>query len=338
MKNTFKLGCIIAITLTFSSCSVSEHNLSIKKHTENTGQSVQSQAKGNKNQLNPTYVNIPTIEEIVNRLSSDEFEGRLTGSEGNKKTEEYIYKTFSEIGLNTIFENGYYEKYSQEVISTYGGNGNDSKVEMVNNVVGLIKGKDNKKAVVISAHFDHIGYINGKIIRGALDNASGIAALIEIAKTLNKKASEKPFDTNIIICAFNGEEEALRGSVAFVNDIKSKFEYKSLYNINIDSIGAKNGGKLALKNLSKVSDKLFEYVKTSFKNNNISFADTNVKGFSDNASFESENIPNVFIVQESIENLVHKTTDTPDILDYNQIKKIADAICSFIETSDGQIF
>ncbi|GAE02660.1 peptidase M28 [Clostridium botulinum B str. Osaka05] len=75
----------------------------------------------------------------------------------------------------------------------------------INNVVGIIKGKDSKKAVVISAHPDHIGYQDGKIIRGGLDNTSDMSALIKIDNNLK----EKPFDMDIVICAFNGEEEGL---------------------------------------------------------------------------------------------------------------------------------
>lgn len=282
---------------------------------------------------------IPTTKEVVTTLCSDEFQGRLTGSKGNEKAGEYIAKTFKDIGLDPYFRDGYYEKYSQQVIPTYGGDGSEAKDEIVNNVIGVIKGKDSKKAVVISAHFDHIGYQDGKIIRGALDNASGVSALIKIANNLKEKSKEKPFDMDIVLCAFNGEEEGLAGSCAFVNEIKSKAIYNSLYNINIDSIGSKNGGKnLALKNNSKLSNKLYDSIKTTFKKDNISFADTAVHGGGDQSRFEYAGIPNVFIVQENIEKLVHKPTDTPDILDYGQIDKIANAISDFIETNNGIMF
>lgn len=273
----------------------------------------------------------------MNTLCSDEFQGRLIGSKGNEKAGEYISRVFKDIGLTPMFEDNYYVPYTQEVYKKYGlvsaNEDNKPEKKTVNNVVGVIKGKDSKKAVVISAHFDHIGYQDGKIIRGAVDNASGMSALIKIADTLKEKSKEKPFD--IVICAFNGEEEGLAGSRAFVNEIKSKSIYSSLYNINIDSIGAKNGGKLALKNKSKLSNKLYDAVKTTMKKDNIEFADTAVKGVGDHISFENANIPNVFFVQEGIEKLVHKPTDTPDILNYEQIDKIANAISDFVETNNG---
>ncbi|NFG95137.1 M28 family peptidase [Clostridium sporogenes] len=306
------------------------------KSTESNGKTVTDEQSSKSTQVE-THVKIPTTKEIVNTLCSDEFEGRLIGSKGNDKAGEYVNKIFKDIGLAPLFGNSYYEKYSQDIIKVYGG-GEDSKMGTINNVVGVIKGKNSKKAVVISAHFDHIGYQDGKIIRGALDNASGMSALIKVANNLKEKSKEKPFDMDIVICAFNGEEEGLAGSRAFVDEIISKSLYENLYNINIDSIGSKNGGKLALKNKSKVSNKLYASVKTTLKKNNIEFADTTIRGASDHMSFENEKIPNFFFVQENIKELIHKPTDTPDTLDYEQIDRIANAISDFVETNNGIMF
>jgi len=142
---------------------------------------------------------------------------------------------------------------------------------------------------------------------------------------------------DIILCTFNGEENGLNGSYAFVK-VKSKSVYGNLYNINIDCIGGKEGGKLALKNKSKVSNKLYDAVKTAIKEHNVKFVDVALRGLGDHLRFQSAGIPNVFIVQENINKLVHKPADTPDILDYSQIKKIANAICDFIKKNDGVDF
>lgn len=326
-----KLATIIAISLTFSSCSYGGVNQNTNETAKNGEQSVQVQAP----------VKVPTAEEIVNTLCSDEFQGRLIGTKGNEKAGEYISKIFKDIGLVPLFGDSYYAPYTEEVYKKYGLVDDNDKPETkeINNVVGVIKGKDSKKAVVISAHFDHLGYVDGKIIRGALDNASGVSALIEIARTLKEKSKEKPFDMDIVLCAFNSEEEALAGSRAFVTEIKSKSLYSNLYNINIDSIGAiKGGANLALKDKSKISSKLYNAIKVTFKKDNIGFDDIAVKGAGDHMSFENANIPNVFFVQENIEKLVHKPTDTPDTLDYGQIDKIANAISDFVVTNDGVTF
>lgn len=336
MKRVLQLSVIFSMSLIFLSCSHHLSNEITKEIPKNNEQLVQVETSGKVQSLEK----VPTTEEIVSTLCSDEFEGRLVGSEGNEKTGEYISNIYKEIGLVPFFKDNYYEPYTQAVFKSSGYNGSNDNPERkeVNNVIGVIKGKDSKKAVIISSHFDHIGYVNGKIIRGALDNASGMAALIKIANSLKERSIEKPFDMDIIICAFNGEECGSLGSQMFVAELKPKEAYESLYNINIDSICSNNGGKLALKNKSKVSDKLYDAIKTSMRNSNIEFEDTAVKGVSDHLSFERALIPNVFIVQEGIENLVHKPTDNPDTLDYEQLDNIANAVTNFVETNNGISF
>ncbi|EJP6471468.1 M20/M25/M40 family metallo-hydrolase [Clostridium sp. L74] len=308
------------------------------KSTESKDKTATNEQSSKSTQDDKETVKFTTTKEVVNTLCSDEFEGRLTGSKGNKKAEEYVSKIFKDIGLSPLFGDSYYHKYSQDILKIYGESNEGDKVGTVNNVIGVIKGKDSKKAVVISAHFDHAGYEEGKLIRGALDNASGVSALIKIANDLQEKSKGRPFDMDIVICAFNGEEEGSAGSRAFVNEITSKSLYDNLYNINIDCIGSKKAGKLALKNKSKVSDKLYSSMKNTLKKNNVEFADTEVKGASDHGSFEFKNIPNFFFVQENIEDLVHKPTDTPDTLNYEQIDKIANAVVDFVETNNGMTF
>lgn len=323
MNRLFKLPIILLLIFTLSSCSFVKTN----KITEPTS-SIKVQEP----------IKLPTIEETITTLCSDEFGGRLVGSNGNELAGNYIKDYFKKLKLSYIYEEDYSHRYTQEVFSNYGKQPDNTPpiIKSINNIVGVIKGKSSSNAVVISAHYDHIGYQEGKIIKGALDNASGVATLLEIAQNLKAKSSEKPFNMDIVICSFNAEEFGLKGSRAFIKDIKSK--YNTLYNINIDCVGAKKGGKLALKNKSKISDKLYSTMKDSFLKNSIEFSDTSVRGFSDHLSFEEAKIPNIFIVQEGIENLVHSPTDTPEILDFNEIKKLSNAICDFIETNNGVTF
>jgi hypothetical protein len=87
------------------------------------------------------------------------------------------------------------------------------------NVIGLLPGHDPKlkgQYVVLSAHLDHLGIgrpINGDAIyNGAMDNAAGIASLIEAAKAL----STQPIKRSILFIAFTGEEEGMLGSQYYV--------------------------------------------------------------------------------------------------------------------------
>lgn len=89
---------------------------------------------------------------------------------------------------------------------------------MVDNVVGLLRGSDPELAeeyVVIGAHYDHVGVDErGRIGFGADDNASGTAALIELAEAL----AESPPRRSVLFCAFGAEEDGLVGSRAFCDD------------------------------------------------------------------------------------------------------------------------
>ena len=80
------------------------------------------------------------------------------------------------------------------------------------NVAGVKRGVDpqlRNEYVVLSAHLDHLG----KGFNGAMDNASGVASLIEIARALQTKKTKR----SIIVLAVTGEENGLLGSKFFAN-------------------------------------------------------------------------------------------------------------------------
>ncbi|HQT94486.1 MAG: hypothetical protein B7Z68_05815 [Acidobacteria bacterium 21-70-11] len=81
------------------------------------------------------------------------------------------------------------------------------------NVIGVLAGADptlRDEAVVIGAHMDHLGKVRGTIYPGADDNASGVAALLEIAKAF-AAAPERPKRT-LVFAFWTGEEEGKFGS------------------------------------------------------------------------------------------------------------------------------
>jgi hypothetical protein len=112
----------------------------------------------------------------------------------------------------------------------------NSKVES-ENVVALLEGSDpvlKKEFVVLSAHLDHVGVgepIDGdRIYNGAMDNASGIASLLEVARMM-KESGAKP-KRSVVFLAVTGEEKGLQGSRYY-----SKFptaKGRIVANINMD--------------------------------------------------------------------------------------------------------
>jgi hypothetical protein len=106
------------------------------------------------------------------------------------------------------------------------------------NVIGLLKGLDtNLPCIVISAHHDHDGRNGKNIYYGAVDNASGTAAMIEIAAMMNKAAQKglRP-KRSIIFASFTGEERGLLGSQYYVeHPVYPMNKTKAV--INIDMLG-----------------------------------------------------------------------------------------------------
>ncbi len=105
------------------------------------------------------------------------------------------------------------------------------------NVLGILIGSDPKlrdEAVIIGAHIDHLGMEGGVIHPGADDNASGVAALLEIAKTF-AASPEKPKRT-LIFAFWTGEEEGHLGSAFNVKHPRWPLARVAAY-LNLDMIG-----------------------------------------------------------------------------------------------------
>jgi hypothetical protein len=104
---------------------------------------------------------------------------------------------------------------------------------VVRNVLGMIRGKDTTKSIVVGAHYDHLGIRNGLIYRGADDNASGTSGMLALAGKWSEH-DEKPA-CNIIFAAWTAEEKGLLGSSYFVQHTRANPE-KILLSINMDMI------------------------------------------------------------------------------------------------------
>ena len=165
-------------------------------------------------------------------LSSDDMQGRRTGTPGAEKARAFIVERFKASGIvpfGTTYESAF--DYSS-------GRGNNPQHGV--NVVGHVDGKRTpRRYIVVSAHYDHLGVRNGVVYNGADDNASGTAALFSIA---NYFAAHQP-ENSLIFVAFDAEEVGLFGSQAFVKSPPVDVSQLSL-NINADMIGRAPDDKL----------------------------------------------------------------------------------------------
>ncbi|MGZ5189792.1 MAG: M20/M25/M40 family metallo-hydrolase [Flavisolibacter sp.] len=215
-----------------------------------------------------------------------------------------------------------------------------------NNVVGYID-NGSMNTVVLGAHFDHLGYgedgnsreVENKnlIHNGADDNASGTAALIEIARLLK---NSKFRNNNYLFVAFSGEELGLYGSKYFTDHPTIDIG-KVNYMINMDMVGRLNDSSHVLTvggfgtspswgEIYKLSGKKKLYAK------DLSFRfDSSGTGPSDHTSFYLKNIPVLFYFT-GLHTDYHKPTDDFEKINYNGQMHIVKHILSVIEAEDKQ--
>ncbi|WP_245827591.1 M28 family metallopeptidase [Paenisporosarcina indica] len=211
----------------------------------------------------------------------------------------------------------------------------------INNVIGRMFGdqeQENKQAIVISAHFDHVGKAGDSLFPGSTDNASGVASLLNIAEQLKVISDEITFESDIIFAAFNAEESGLIGSQAFVEEIAAR--YDSVVNINLDSIGSVGGGKISLIGTENGSSELSEALVEIAESKGLEIA-VNLEDFpslmSDHFSFYTANFPSIMITQEEMP-FLHMTEDTIDKIEPKPILSVIEWVTEFAEKNHQKQF
>ncbi len=271
-------------------------------------------------------------------LSSDEMEGRETGTDGERKAAEYIQGRFMEIGLSPLGTDGYIQSFhkkrnqdphqitSQTADSVISGN----------NIIGFLN-NGSKNTVVIGAHYDHLGFGSEgslykgekQIHNGADDNASGVTGLIFLAENLKKT---KKLENNYIFIAFSGEEKGLLGSNYFVNNPTIGTQEMN-YMINMDMIGRLNpernlviGGvgtsPLFDQAISQIREPKFQLKK-----------ELSGSGPSDHMSFYLAGIPVLSFFTGQHEDY-HKPSDDAHLINYSGMKDVASLIYQIILSLD----
>ncbi len=206
------------------------------------------------------------------------------------------------------------------------------------NVAGYI---DNKAAstVVIGAHFDHLGYGEDhnsmtptlKVVHhGADDNASGTAALLELAKQLKNSRLNK---YNYLFIAFSGEELGLFGSKYFTEHSTvdpATFDYM----INMDMVGRLDETKgLQVGGIGTSPAWPALLPQTAPEGLHLTYDSSGV-GPSDHTSFYRKNVPVLFFFTGTHSDY-HKPSDEADKINYEGELKVIKMIYSLVEKTNG---
>lgn len=236
-----------------------------------------------------------------------------------------------------------FKKHFNDALGTFDIDANlilSSQKRVAKNVVAFI---DNKAAhtVVLGAHLDHLGYnqdknaldINGDIRNGADDNASGTAALIELAKVLKKasKQTDEYNKNNYLIIHFSAEELGLIGSKYWLENptIKTSFNYM----VNMDMVGRYDATKKMSLGGYGTSSKWSEIIQKT-PTPLLYTIDSAGTGPSDHASFYRKDMPVLFMFTGSHADY-HKATDDWEKINYIGQKDILRFVQNIVKTTNN---
>jgi hypothetical protein len=175
----------------------------------------------------------------VKQLADDRMEGRGLGSAGLATATDWVEARFREIGLKPAGVEGYRHSWR------WTGGTPPREMELTN-LVGKLPGRDPKLAdqpVVVMAHLDHLGRgwpdvragNEGRLHPGADDNASGVAVMLELARTL---ADGPPTARPVLFAAVTGEEAGRIGSKKLLEVLTA--EGAPFACVNLDTVGRLN--------------------------------------------------------------------------------------------------
>jgi aminopeptidase YwaD len=192
------------------------------------------------------------------------------------------------------------------------------------NIIGFIPGCDDKlkdEYVILGAHLDHVGKQGDTLyFPGANDNASGSAALLEVAKAFS--LAELKSKRTLVFILFSSEESGLLGAEYYVNNPIFPLE-KTVAMLNMDCIGY--GDSIQLGN-GKSSPILWELAKNIDKQtDNYTVAQTWEGGGADATPFHQKGIPTLYFVTTNSYDHLHYMTDKPETLNkelYHKLTKL----------------
>ena len=193
------------------------------------------------------------VRRVLGALADDSMEGRATGSRGSARAARFIADEFKRYGVQPAGDSGYF----QRVPVAYSSREANRRIRLLPslaardtiavdlrasavNVVGIIPGSDpvlRDQVVLIDAHYDHLGLranaSGDSIYNGADDDASGVVAVLEIARALAAGPAPK---RTVVFAATTGEEVGLLGTRWYIDHPVRPLD-AMVANLEIEMIG-----------------------------------------------------------------------------------------------------
>lgn len=289
-------------------------------------------------------INRASAEATIGFLAGDELEGREAGFHGSRLASEYIVSLLQWMGVQPLGETYYqpFEAYRKERqkkgrLEVHPDSIAKLKQEVhqklsMRNVLGMIPGKNKNEYVIVGAHFDHLGIdpaLDGdQIYNGADDNASGVSAVLQIARAF-VTSGQQP-ERNVIFAFWDGEEKGLLGSKYFVQTCAFLPQIKGY--LNFDMIGRNNKPqqpKHVVYFYTASRPAFGDWLKEDIKKYGLQLEPDyrswdNPVGGSDNGSFAKVNIPIIWYHTDGHPDY-HQPSDHADRLNWDKIVEITKA-------------
>jgi hypothetical protein len=221
----------------------------------------------------------------------------------------------------------------------------DKNAIPLRNVVGVLEGSGPlaDETVVVGAHYDHLGWggpssndspLKTAIHHGADDNASGTAAILELARRFASMKERQ--GRRIVFCAFAGEEQGLFGSKAYCD--KPPFPLKTTASMfNLDMVGRlridDKTGKAKLLTEGHGTAKPFKDLIDNLakKHSFVLSSKSGGYGPSDHSSFTAKDIPVLFFWTD-VHADYHRPSDTADKVNYPGMRKVVELSQETVQT------
>ena len=240
---------------------------------------------------------IAAIQADVNYLANPMLRGRAVATPGSGLAAQYILNQYAALGLAGAFE----YCNAANTCRTIPTQGFDVDGRQARNLGVIIPGTDSllrAQYVVIGAHYDHIGTASnlsrdpkaGAVVRpGADDNASGTAAVLELARRLHAHPTKR----SILVLNFDAEERGLLGSASFVRHLPVPRSSMVLM-VNFDMVGRLRKNELTVDKsvLGLGETRVLAVLDSSAKLYGVTLTYTReIDGRSDHTSFEHVLVP-----------------------------------------------
>ncbi len=255
------------------------------------------------------------MQQCVNMLADDSFEGRETGSRGGRAACAYI--------------GGLLQKRHAEGAGIDGGLYQDFGVAS-RNILARLPGSDPRlkdQYIIVSAHYDHVGYGKpnnsfgpiGYIHKGADDNASGVAGLLSVIDAFNK-LPEHP-KRSVLFAFWDGEEQGLLGSKYWLKNPTVPLDHVAIL-LNMDMIGRLRKEKVEVYG-TRTCYNLRRIVSQENEGSNLLLDfHWEMRADSDHYPFYEKHVP-VLMLHTGLHSDYHRPSDTADKINPVGMREVA---------------